>query len=42
LLKKGLAVGYWNQEEFDRLDALAVRGLQALAAFERHLRPPQE
>jgi len=42
LLKKGLTVGYWSQEEFDRLDALAVRGLQALATFERYLRPPQE
>jgi four helix bundle protein len=42
LLKKGLTVGYWSEEEFDRLDALAVRGLQALATFERYLRPPQE
>jgi four helix bundle protein len=35
LLKEGLAVGYLSQEEFNRLDALVVRGLQALADFER-------
>ena len=41
LLKKGLDVGYWPQEEYDRLDALADRGLQALAKFQRYLRSPQ-
>ena len=41
LLRKGLDVGYWPQEEFERLDALADRGLQALAKFQRYLRSPQ-
>ena len=41
LLKKGLAVGYWNQEEFTRLDALATRAIQAIAKFQRYLRSPQ-
>ena len=40
LLKKGLAVGYWQQEEFDRLDSLANRGLQAVAKLQRYLRSP--
>ena len=38
LLKKGLAVGYWSQEEYDRLDSLARRGLQAVAKLQRYLR----
>jgi four helix bundle protein len=41
LLKKGLSVGYWDQEEFARLDALATRTLQAIAKFQRYLRSPQ-
>ncbi len=41
LLLKGLAVGYWGKEEFDQLDALADRGLQAVAKFQRYLRSPQ-
>ena len=40
LLKKGLAVGYWTAEEFQRLDKLADRGLQAVAKFQRYLRSP--
>ena len=40
LLKKGLAVGYWTEEEFQRLDTLANRGLQAVAKFQRYLRSP--
>lgn len=41
LLRKGLAVGYWSLAEFERLDALAVRGLQAMAKLQRYLRSPQ-
>jgi four helix bundle protein len=41
LLKKGLAVGYWSEDEFKRLDKLADRGLQAVAKFQRYLRSPQ-
>ena len=41
LLRKGLDVGYWPQEEFDRLNALADRALQVLAKFQRYLRSPQ-
>ena len=40
LLKKGLAVGYWQPPEFERLDTLADRGLQAVAKFQRYLRSP--
>ena len=40
LLKKGLAVGYWTEEEFQRLDKLADRGLQTVAKFQRYLRSP--
>ena len=40
LLKKGRAVGYWTEEEFQRLDKLANRGLQAVAKFQRYLRSP--
>ena len=40
LLKKGLAVGYWPESEFQRLDTLADRGLQAVARFQRYLRSP--
>jgi four helix bundle protein len=40
LLKKGLAIGYWNDEEFRRLHALATRGVQAVAKFQRYLRSP--
>jgi len=41
LLKKGLAVGYWNEKEFKRLDALATRAIQAIAKFQRYLRSPK-
>jgi four helix bundle protein len=41
LLKKGLAVGYWTEDEFQRLNKLADRGLQAVAKFQRYLRSPQ-
>ena len=41
LLRKGWEIGYWTQEEFDRLDALAIRGLQAVAKLQRYLRSPQ-
>jgi four helix bundle protein len=41
LLKKGLAVGYWDEEEFKRLDALATRAIQAIAKFQRYLRSPK-
>ena len=40
LLRKGLACGYFTAEDFDRLDTLAVRGLQAVARFQRYLRSP--
>jgi hypothetical protein len=39
-LKKGLDVGYWTEEEFQRLDKLANRGLPAVARFQRYLRSP--
>jgi four helix bundle protein len=38
LLTKGLAVGYWKQEDFARLDKLADRGIQAVAKLQRYLR----
>jgi four helix bundle protein len=38
LLRKGLDVGYWSQDEYERLDRLANRGLQAVAALQRYLR----
>ena len=38
LLRKGCAVGYWNDEEFNRLDRLADRALQAIAKLQRYLR----
>jgi four helix bundle protein len=31
LLRKGLAIGYWPVEEYERLDALAIRAIQATA-----------
>jgi four helix bundle protein len=40
LLRKGLEVGYWKQTDFERLDSLAIRGLQAVAKFQRYLRSP--
>ena len=40
LLRKGLTCGYFSAEHFDRLDKLAVRGLQAVASFQRYLRSP--
>jgi four helix bundle protein len=40
LLRKGLASEYFSAEQFDRLDKLAVRGLQAVASFQRYLRSP--
>lgn len=41
LLRKGLDVSYWPQEEFERLNGLAERSLQALAKFQRYLRSDQ-
>ncbi len=41
LLQKGRAIGYWTPDEFDRLDALAIRGIQAVAKLQRYLRSPQ-
>jgi four helix bundle protein len=41
LLKKGVAVGHLTNEEYARLDRLAVRGLQAVARFQWYLRTPQ-
>jgi four helix bundle protein len=38
LLKKGLEVGYWSEEDFRRLDSLATRTIQAIAKFQRYLR----
>jgi hypothetical protein len=40
-LKKGLAIGYWQPPEFERLDVLADRGLQAVAKLQRYLRSQQ-
>jgi four helix bundle protein len=40
LLRKGLAAGYWGPEDHARLEALATRGLQAVAKFQRYLRSP--
>ena len=40
LLRKGLACGYFSTEHFEALDRLAVRGLQAVAKFQRYLRSP--
>ena len=41
LLKKGFDVGYWNQEEYTRLQSLANRAVQAIAKFQRYLRSPK-
>jgi four helix bundle protein len=41
LLRKGVSVGYWSEEEFGRLNTLATRGLQAVAKFQRYLRSPR-
>ena len=41
LLRKGLSVGYWSEDEFGRLNTLATRGLQAVAKFQRYLRSPR-
>jgi hypothetical protein len=38
---KGLIVGYFKLDDFDRLDSLADRGLQAVAKFQRYLRSPE-
>src|SRR5882672_890083 len=38
LLKKGLACGYFSPGDFERIDRLAIRGLQAVARFQRYLR----
>ena len=40
LLKKGLAIGYFQVEDAERLERLADRGLQAVAKFQRYLRSP--
>ena len=41
LLRKGRDVGYFTITDFDRLDRLATRGLQAVAKLQRYLRSPQ-
>jgi four helix bundle protein len=41
LLRKGLAVGYWDESEFRRLDRLAARAIQSIAKLQRYLRSPQ-
>lgn len=41
LLRKGLAIGYISRSDFERLDALADHGLQALAKCQRYLRSPE-
>jgi four helix bundle protein len=41
LLRKGRDVGYFESDEMKRLDALADRGLQAVARLQRYLRSPQ-
>jgi len=41
LLKKGAALGYFTQADFERLDLLASRGLQAVARLQRYLRSPE-
>jgi four helix bundle protein len=40
LLRKGIACGYFSAEHFERLDTLAVHGLQAVTSFQRYLRSP--
>jgi four helix bundle protein len=40
LIRKGLASGYFDAEQFDRLDKLAVCALQAVTRFQRFLRSP--
>jgi 23S rRNA-intervening sequence protein len=40
LLKKGLAVGCWKENEFTRLDGLATRATQSIAKLQRYLRSP--
>ena len=40
LLQKGHATWYLTDEQFKALDSLAVRGLRALAKFQRYLRSP--
>jgi hypothetical protein len=40
LLRKGLLVGYFDEDQFKRLDLLADRGRQAVAKFQRYLRSP--
>jgi four helix bundle protein len=41
LLKKGLDVGYWDEDEFARLNRLATRAVQSIARFQRYLRSSQ-
>jgi four helix bundle protein len=40
LIRQGLACGYFDAEQFDRLDKLAVCALQAVTRFQRFLRSP--
>ena len=40
-LRKGLIVGYWEEDDYKRLDQLATRAIQALAGFQRYLRSPE-
>lgn len=41
LIGKARAVGYFTPADADRLDALADRGLQAVAKLQRYLRSPE-
>jgi four helix bundle protein len=41
LLRKGLDVGYWNEDEFLRLDQFANRAIQSIAKLQRYLRSAQ-
>jgi four helix bundle protein len=41
LLKTAHAARYLSDDEFAALDALAIRGLQALAKLQRYLRSPE-
>jgi four helix bundle protein len=41
LLQKGRAVGLLPDDDFERLFSLNLRGLQALARFQRYLRSPE-
>lgn len=40
LLRQGVARGHFSAEQFDRIDALAARAIQAIVRFQRYLRSP--